>query len=259
MSVFEMDFWIRETLALPGHSFRIVVFEYGFHPHENPDRILNPYNYFSNRAVYWHTPARTRDVLRAVASSFLPATHRLQLAGLHTRHAAWRLSAIGQGPRILAAQTARTPSADDLARTRGYRPLENETEAYAAQNREAFLANPAGYRAMVQALAANRSTKSALDGLDLRPLRALQVAIRRHGAEPILIVSAFPYATPALDVLAQRDPTIRVIALNSPRRHPGLYRVDRRFDGLHVNRAGAAEFSRVFAELLVAELDRPEP
>lgn len=247
MSVFEMDFLIREVLSLEPKRLRWVVFEYGFYAFENPDRISAPFNYYSDRAVFWHTPARSWDVLRAVAHSDLAFGHRAELAWTHLRHALWRFASIGQGPRIAAALSGRSDGRDppDFERSAGYLPLERDPMPATRQNRADFIADPEAYLAGLDAIDSSNELQVEIDRLELEPLQSLQAAIRRAGAEPIVVVTAFPYATPAHYALA-RSGVIRLIAMNSPSRYADLYRPDRRFDGLHLNERGAIEFSRLF-------------
>ena len=44
--------------------------------------------------------------------------------------------------------------------------------------------------------------------------------------------------------------------MNSPTRYAELYRPNRRFDGLHLNRRGALEFSRAFAARFARAIGR---
>ena len=71
------------------------------------------------------------------------------------------------------------------------------------------------------------------------------------------VAAAVPRPTPALAALGESGAVLPVLTFNSPEHYPNLYRVDSRFDGLHLNASGAREFSRHFAERLVERLEQP--
>ncbi|MGE4607180.1 MAG: hypothetical protein AAEJ52_10600 [Myxococcota bacterium] len=259
MSVFEMDFLIRQVLEQPESSYRWIIFEYSFYPFEYPDRITSPFNYFKDRVVFWHTPGRTWDVVRAMADSSLNVDHKLAGSWAHTLHGLWRFGSVGQGERIVASLFPSPQIADgDYRRTRGYEPLERGAGISGLKERKLFLETPGPFLEMVAKIDALNRRKLETDQLELRPLRSLQEAIRASGARPVVAIPAIPNATPALFSLEPTGEIETLIALNSPKRFPGLYRTDRRFDGLHLNELGAREHSREFARLFSGVLDEAE-
>ena len=48
-----------------------------------------------------------------------------------------------------------------------------------------------------------------------------------------------------------------VLAMNAPGEFPTLFAVEHRYDAAHVNRAGAAELSRIVAQRIAARLAAP--
>ncbi len=256
MSVFEMDFLIRRVLESSEGSYRWIVFEYSFYPFEYPDRITSPLNYWNDRVVFWHTPGQTRDVVRATANSGLTVGHKLALSWSHIQHALWRFGSVGQGQRIVASMFPSPKLMDGYyERTRGYEPLEKGAGISGRKEREMFLETPGPFLEMIGTIDALNRHRIDTERIEVRPLQALQRVIRASGARPVVAIPAIPNAAPALFSLEPTGEIETLISLNSPKRFPSLYRIDRRFDGLHLNELGAREFSRAFARLFARVLD----
>jgi len=257
MSVFEMDDLIRRVLE--HSSYRWIVFEYSFYPFEHPDRITSPLNYWNDRVVFWHTPRQTCDVLRSIADAKMALGHKLELSWAHTLHGLWRFGSVGQGERIVASMIPSPPIAPGYyERTRGYQSLEKGAGASGRKDRELFLETPGPYLELVASIDSLNRVPIDPDQIDIEPLRSLQQAIRNSGARPVVAIPAIPNASPTLYSLEPTGEIETLIALNSPKRFPDLYRIDRRYDGLHLNEQGAREFSRAFARLFADVLDRSE-
>ncbi|HEX6884260.1 MAG TPA: hypothetical protein VF530_12855 [Planctomycetota bacterium] len=281
---FEMDLILRAVLARAPERLRWVLFEClaldpRFPAREDPT---------AGRVVFWHTPGRTRDVLRALASTpfepedarelarerpllarvaeaagGLEPAWRLDLAHRHLQALLWNLTSYGQGPAMLgglldedltgARRTALTP--EELAHRHGYVPFEENAEEVDQLRNERLRADPSDYLRRVRELEAEADELPDVGTLVPQVFAARGAAVRAAGAELVHVI--VPDRSPRLEgrVLARAGAIETLFDLNQPLVWPELFTLESRYDMGHLSRAGALEFSRTLARLLAQHLE----
>jgi len=134
MAAYEADFYLRKVLSWKPARLKWVFIEL--------DKWLyttEKFGEFTDRVVYWHSPAETRNMLESLWTHRLAWQDRWMMAASHLLQCSWKLSSFGQGPDITASLLGWTGVSDPypsyLTEHGGYQPLENETDAEFPQRR----------------------------------------------------------------------------------------------------------------------------
>lgn len=259
MFLAEESYLLDQVLAQRGGKLRFVFLEL-----ESLPLGFDPNNMGSQRIGYWHDWARTHALLqkifrvdengkskkaRDIILGQKKQERRHQLLILHLSLFARHFVNLGRAQDVFDWVTHRSvlPDAPSLGPGGdGYRP----GTAVLPADKVAEYKN-----ALSAALAA--SGPEALDRYTEEICRHCADTIRRHGAVPIFVV------TPVLDQTqlvfpATAPPPGAILSFNNARRYPEFYRPAVRLDGSHMNRIGAAEFSRQLGRSFAASLQAGE-
>lgn len=207
----------------------------------------------SRRFDYWHTPAQTANVLRAIARSEWPWEWKVSQSARHLESLARRTFHVGQGRALGQALLAPFGALEFDAELLGPHQdgwLSTEDDASnrmklrrgeVAGAADDFLADE------VARLRADDTPGRRESVVGLRALAEAVARVRASGATPILLVPPCLDRRSGLIEFARGRLGVEVLAFNDPDRYPELYSPDNRFDHGHVNKEGAAAFSRALA------------
>jgi hypothetical protein len=241
-SAFEIEHLVDVIAERRPDRLRWIVIE--LHP-PGFNALIRPHNRFTDRAVWWHTPRMTRAVLATVADPREGRAMRPDRAASHLRHALWRFASVGQADRIVASLRAGEPEPIDTRA--GYAPEDCGTTDRARAGRAAYLEDPDAIGLRESRL--DRQNATPVDPSHLGParLRRQVERLRAAGVEPVYLLTPILSPVPAIHTLRRHEVLPTLLAFDSPRRHPDLYAPEHRWDALHLNREGAALFSRKLA------------
>ncbi len=258
MHSFETDFLLREVLALEPAKLRFVFQELLY---SDMGELVGR-NAFTDRVIFWHTPARTLDVLGTLRRWPASNGERLRLARLHLQHAARRFANLGQGGRgvrahlgaagpdpALRERIAETAGLDWLGRP----PIASETRA-----RLDFQRRRSEWETRIRTIEPSNAAAGQVDRFDLEAHADRLARLRSHGVEPIFVIAPLPRGTPMFYRLDEAGELGRVFAYNRPSRYPELYAWEHRFDWTHLDREGAARWSRLLADDLADWVERSD-
>jgi hypothetical protein len=266
MSAYEMTFLLERMLALDPTRLRWVVME--LVPWD--PRLLLVGNSFTERVVFWHTPAVTLDVLAALVHCPGRPRDRIALGGLQLAHAAWRFANVGRGEDVAAAwllaDADRAGEERRVSTWRGFESADANPHPERERTRERFLRHLPAWRVQVRRLDAENagarpftkafSARAMLLEADRRLLRKQVALVRERGARPLFLVPPITGATPGIYALEEEGVLPDLLGYNRPRRYPALYAEENRFDAMHLNERGAAAFSLLFADDFADWLER---
>jgi hypothetical protein len=258
MHCFETDFVLREALALEPAKLRFVFQELLY---SNMGELIGR-NAFTDRVVFWHTPARTLDVLETLRRWPASTRERLRLASLHLQHSAWRFANLGQGGRLVRARLGEAnhdPTlCDRIAETAGLDWLGRPPIASETRARLDFRKRRAEWEMRVETIEHSNAATGSVDRFDLGTHADRIARLRSHGVEPIFVVAPLREGTPMFYRLDEAGELGRVFAYNQPARYPELYEWKHRFDWTHLNREGAVRWSRLLADDLADWIERSD-
>jgi len=248
MSDTEIDHVLRTVLDMKGQHLSTIFIEV-------PDwAYALDENTFTDRAIAAHTVLQTTHVLRTLWLSDLPWLEFLQEVWTNLRMLGQHLTAFGQGKRILAAWRSEiesqpiTPEA--IVREYGYQALDDLDLPEITRRRKKFLANRAGYVERVKKIIEGNQEQVDLGAYNREALLSQIALMRAAGVEPVYIVPPSMDATPIAFALREAGLIPNLLAFNDPKALAGIYRFEKRFDS-HLTRAGAEEFSLIFARSYV--------
>jgi hypothetical protein len=224
---------------------------------------IRPRNVHTRRFEYWHTPARTLEVSRAILAKRATAGLKAKELATHAEvFARWLVNAgwgrhyvdglIGGAATAADARLALGPRGD------GYMSLDDEEATTYGLRREFFQALEVDRleekrAALVEALRGGPHARGEETyAFERRALEAALDAVRRAGARPILLVPPALEARSTLVGLARDELGADVLVFNDPTRYPNLYDPEYRFDMGHLNARGAEMFTRLVAEEVAA-------
>jgi hypothetical protein len=256
MHAFETDFVLREALAHEPARLRFVFQELIY---SDPRELVGK-NAFTDRAIFWHTPERTLDVLETLRRWPTGVGVRLRFAALHLHHAAWRFVNLGEGARIARAHLGE-PEVDPseyarIAETAGLLWLGRPPTASETRARLSFLGRTSEWEMGVETIERVNTANAPVDRFDLEAHADRLGRLRARAVEPFFVIAPIPAGTPMLYRLEEAGELGRVLAYNQPARYPELYALENRFDWTHVNREGAALWSRLLADDLADWIER---
>lgn len=264
-TVAEIDFYVREILALKPANLKWLFIEY-------PDALIEKLrNSGSARSIYWHTPKQTILALRIMLEQKHPFRLYFTIAYGNLKSLLYRTLSMGRfsnfwQEKVLESNpieiTKQQPDSQFLKES-GYISLD-----WVAQHsnkwdnvRRIFLNNLDYYyqnRAREIDKFKQRSTGSInlFRTYTLKVLENMYDRIEEQGIKPILFISpTVGYdETTAIELYKRRNKSV-VFALNNPEAFPILYQVDSRWDFVHLNDRGAREFTRSMAEQFTKYLE----
>ncbi len=199
----------------------------------------------TQRSVYWHDARRTlavcRQILanRAAGRGDLTAVEARELLRTHLSLWARRFANLGNGAQVLGGALSGAPPPAPTGRdafdpsARGYLPIRTGISGKAAEE----------YRRGLEKFAATRSAPDA--GYE-EALRDFARRVRAHGATAFFIVA--PNPTPSRSFFPAAEEAPPVFAFDDPALFPALYDPMQRGDAVHLNDAGAQNWTRLLAE-----------
>ncbi len=227
---------IRRLLATEPVRLRWLVVELGEWDYDLPAA-----NRFKRRTIFWHDSIETRSVVRSMLRVELPIADKADLLTTHVMHFAARAAGAGRGPDLIRRLWTGAEAIADMP-GQGFEPFSARAMAEPSTHpmRRRFQRDLARYPERVERLASYRPSPSARSrGYHLEALRAQSDLIRRHGVEPLSLITPILRPTPELDSLAGQGRIPHLLSFNDPNRYPELYAVENRFDHEHLTEPGA--------------------
>lgn len=249
MRAFETDHLLKEALALRPAKIKWVIVE----ARHWQDSIFSEHAW-TKRAAHWHSSDELSLALESVRLSDAAPPGKFFMAIDHLLHWAWNQTAYGRGTDIAVSLLGGDVHEDEkaqLAAHGGYRALEDEDDEDFSRRHAIFLKNQDKFKRGVAALERARRTPGSLDGYNLRAIETQIAAIRAAGAEPIYIIPPGPpglVSQPAVLRLLKAGLIPALLVYNDPATYRRLYSIGFHFDSNHLNRSGAAYFSRLLGK-----------
>jgi hypothetical protein len=253
MNAFEGRQLLDRVLALEPERLRWAVIEL---VHVRASELIGR-NPWTNRVVGWHDAARTAEVIESLRRAKLSASDRVHWLQMHLRHTAWRLSNIGQGPRmasgLLRLDAAATAEAfEKISKNLGFRPLGIFQSDQGPRARRELERVWAGKMARFDE---TRRATAATSSFDPAPIERQIAALEKRGIEPIYVIAPIGRGTPLVEQLITEGILPKPLIYNRPEHYPELYDVDHRHDVTHLNARGARIWSPILAEDVARRMD----
>ncbi|QDU86010.1 hypothetical protein Pla163_31570 [Planctomycetes bacterium Pla163] len=258
----EADFVLRTAVEAAGDRLAWVVVE------PNPwDPDTKNANTASYRYLFWHTLGQSAAVVRAALDLDRPRDERVEIAATHARLAARRLSGYGTGKEFLRRALgldSLPPEKVASARAGGYLALEDDTDPKIVKRGATFRGDKVTeYEQQVTRLLRSWRTGATprdgiLDDYDLASHRRQVDWLEARGLTVVHAVPPYSGRDLRWEALLELGEIRHLLSFNDPTRFPGLYVTQKRFDRQHLTRAGAADFSRVFANELADLIEASE-
>lgn len=202
----------------------------------------------ARRFDYWHSLRYTADVLRAIAANDWNLRAKLDQAGRHLEAMARNLLHVGQGRALLESITREVDPAALGPDGDGWLSTEDDrTNRMELRRRELEDFDEGALEGRVRALRGSGSAGRQEGEVGLELLARAVARVRAAGATPILLVPPRLERLGALLESVRSRLDVEVWAFNDPDRYPELYLPEHRFDTEHLNKPGAALFSRALA------------
>lgn len=258
----EADFVLRTAVEAAGERLTWVVVEPN--PWSPDTKNANTASY---RYLFWHTFGQSEAVVRAALELDAERDERIAIATTHARLAARRLSGYGTGKEFLRrALGLESLPAEKIASAAagGYLALEDDTDPKIVKRGASFRGRKvAEYEQQVAKL--QRSWRSGatprsgiLDDYDLDSHRRQVDWLEERGLNVVHAVPPYSGRDQRWAALLNLGEIRNLLSFNDPTRFPGLYVTEKRFDRQHLTRAGAADFSRLFAHELADLIEATE-
>jgi hypothetical protein len=214
-------------------------------------------NPWTDRVVGWHDLQRSAEVVESLRRAKLSASDRIHWLQMHLRHTAWRLSNIGQGPRMASAllgldAAAMAEAFEKISKNLGFRPLgifRSDQSPRARRELEREWAEK-----MARFEETRRATAST-SRFDPAPIQRQVAALEKRGIEPIYVIAPIGRGTPLVEQLIAEGKLPEPLIYNRPEEFPELYDVDHRHDVTHLNARGARIWSPILAEDVARRMD----
>lgn len=247
LSSVEIDALLDEILALDPPNLKWIVIDAGLND-------LSRAAEATERNVWWHDLAGTRNVIGALALEERPVFEKLLSAidhlGLFFRNSAH----FGMGPKLAdAVATERRRSREGtpapMPKLRGFIPLTDESK------RAPFLENVREYRKAVETM---WEEKRRVDrhARPYEPIFRRQVArLADAGVGLIYLIPPNPVAIPELAAMHERGEIPHLLSYNDPAEYPEFFAIDTRFDANHLVAEAATRYTEQVARDVVAILE----
>lgn len=221
-------------------------------------------DHFTSRAVYWHDLTRMRALwnrYRAPPSRATEgATSRLQRQRdrkhlrRHVQHWLWNSTRLGRGAEALKLALA-SPKDRKRAQERDAVQLGPDADGYRPTARRALEGEARASYLAELAVARERGSRLVYgDPESQAELTRKQALVESHGGRMVLI--APPTTGPQL--APSPESGMLFLDFSDPDQFPELFAPEHRKDSGHLNQEGAAIYSRLLAERLVAALRAPD-
>jgi hypothetical protein len=230
MSLPELHFLIRKTLEDDPRRLRWIVIDATFYWRVQEENLS------SARVIAWHEQLETLFALRCVLNADLSAIDKARNVAEHLGAFGASWTNRGRGASLLK-RFLRAPGSQNAV---GARPNE---DVRTWNRRIGTLKTPEAYRRHVRRFINRGSPTRRGSSWERELFGSVRGLVRRHGAELILVVPPAVITAPTLDV-----PESRLFVYNDPQRYPEFHEPDNRYDRYHLNKDGAALFSRLFAK-----------
>lgn len=220
--------------------------------------------------VWWHSPYQTFSVLRTLALSDLPVRRKVQLTFMHLRLFMQNLLPIGLVPNLRRQAELADTNAFNRAvveKTRGYERLSIDPDVPPTsedgtmlrggmyRDRREMLEKPEVYLAAIEALGRRSDGLGKLDRENVAAWRAQVARLVRRGIQPfhLMMPSHRSVHNSVGNALARAGVLPYYLSFNSPARYPELFRLDMRYEPMHLNEHGARRFAQLVAERTLRE------
>lgn len=237
---------LKEVLKNPPKDLKWVFFESildkGYEP------IPNARTY---RSIYWHNWENTRFAAQYILRSDESLPKKAVLLTSHLIPFLYHQMNVGRVfnqvlPSELSAGEQEV--AAEVRETEGYYALRDEDDP----QRQAFLADQAGYAEQVAILKAMQAQPQAEDAYLSANKKALLAevtqAISAAGAEPIFVEPPSLHMVNDFQSAQQLGAIDTLLSYKDPNQFPALYSFELRQDADHLNDAGSREFTRLLAK-----------
>jgi hypothetical protein len=253
MNAFEGRQVLEQVLALEPRRLRWAVIEL---VHVRATDLLGR-NRWTDRVVAWHDVSRTSEVIEALRRATLGWPDRIEQILLHLRHLAWRLSNIGQGPRMATAflgldADERNDAYEKISKNLGFRPLgifQGDQGPRARRELEQEWG-----RKMAR-FEKTRHVSTPTSTFDPGPIQDQIAELEARNIEPIYVIAPVGRGTPLAEQLIAKGMIPEPLIYNRPEEFPELYDVDHRYDVTHLNARGARIWSPMLAEDIARRMD----
>lgn len=257
MGTFETDHTLKQILALRPARLRYVLVEGGAWVH---DEYMSG-QHLPRRVVFWHSVEETQLAMRSVLLGGGSVAAKLVQICTHAELCARRLVNLAEGPPAVAAWlgTSRDPhrrelTAAELQRGRGYQSPETLAAREPGAGSHRLPGFPAGFAAQVARIQQQNASEVTLAHYNFAALRTQQRAAQAAGVMLLLLTPPGCAGEPEQVMLHRTGFVPNRLDLNRPELYPELFRLDHRWDQLHLNRAGAEAATRILARLFAARI-----
>jgi hypothetical protein len=261
MQLWEMKHLQNEVLALEPKKLKTIVMEpqdWRLHESFQVDR-------FEDRAVFWHTPALTRDAIESAMTMPRPLWENLEVAWSHVKMLARNLTNYAVGVRFIDDLRGKATTFDylqpsDLDENHGYQDPATTRDELEIADHERFRSSIKAYRDEVAQLDAGNERRVSIEKQPKHLLLDHLQWLQDQGFRLVCLIPPGLMATPEAFELNRRGLLPGFMAYNIPKAYGQFYAPDHHYDRGHVNRKGAEEFSRLFAgDLLQLQLGPAGP
>jgi len=202
----------------------------------------------TRRFDYWHSPRTTLDVVRAIRGAGWDRAVEAHQVLRHLEASLRKVFHCGQGPALLRTligphdPAALGPDGD------GWLSTEDDTSNRIELRRELGELEEEELGARLGALRASTGAARREGEVGLALLARTLARVRAAGATPILLVPPRHQVRSSLAAHVRERLDVEILEFDDPARYPELYAPELRFDLNHLNRDGAALFSRLLAQ-----------
>jgi hypothetical protein len=248
----ETAYLLEQILNLKPRNLRWVFIEY-----DEIQTKWSPENQTSRRALYWADWKRVSLLLRKLtdagtASLWRPNPTKLRDIVLHQKDEKNTHSLLTFYAGQFEKNYANFARADDVLDYFSGRDTNERRASYLGAASDGYVIRP-GRMSPSQAAVYDRALAAAMAQPATRPpspyaveaYRQCATEVRSIGATPIFLITP---NTTQINIATENTglPGV-VMAFNSPRAYPSLYRSSAHRDGQHLTKSGAEEFTRVVA------------
>ena len=245
----EMNVLLREILASKPKRLKFVAVEL---MDWNPTILSAMRSH--DRTPAWHTPRETWAACWTIAAAKEPLEKKIQWWTIHLSNLVARSINHGGGSRWLRQRfSAKSDEREHqrllkkMERGDGFVALDDETEEVYAMRynrfREQFWEI---FWEQVQVIPDKNQQAGTLDHFNLAAQLDQQKVIQEAGAGALFVIPTVRQGTPVMNQLSRH--VDHFMSYNHPLKWPHLYRRNRYWDRRHMNRRGASEFTKVFAD-----------
>ncbi len=255
----EIDVFVDELLAMQPQRLKHVAIELMSWDPTILEKIAT-----HDRTIHWHTPSQTISACRTIWLVDAPLAKKIEWWSTHLSNFCAKYTNHGGATRWISLANEHPGEYQwrkrMIERHSGFIALDDERDpAYAGRRqyfRNAFVPMDGRgevrlYELFLEQVAEIPEENAVLGTLERFNLTAQlhqQTKIKRQGIKPIYVLPNVRFGTPDLNELRDRDLLEDVLTYNHPQQYPAIYIRDNYWDRGHLNKQGAAEFTRLFAK-----------